>query len=314
MKKTVLLLLGIILVLIQNFIVELAINSQYILFVAGVLLLGVPHGAADLLVATKNAELSGQSFSKQKFFLIYIGRLSLFAITLFYFPVIGNMLFILFAAYHFGETDLCQFKTNTWLGKIFVISYGLLILSIILLHHFDDIIPIYQQFESSKKNLFLINWISKYRYYLLSASGITFFIAAFIYFLRNSNYKNNDSGQFLIHFAIILTILFMLPMFVGFTFYFVIWHSFLSITNIIHYLRVNNEFSLSSIVKQIILYSSLAILGIFLFGLTGFMFINKNTIAGYIFLGLAVLTAPHMQIMYNMYILLRKDKAILHHV
>ena len=66
-------------------------------------------------------------------------------------------------------------------------------------------------------------------------------------------------------------------------------------------LRKNNLHTQHSIKREIILYSVLAIGGIALFGLTGFMFINSNAMVGYLFLGLAVLTAPHMQIMYNMY-------------
>ncbi|MDP1841963.1 MAG: Brp/Blh family beta-carotene 15,15'-dioxygenase [Sediminibacterium sp.] len=310
MTKMILLFLGFVLVFVNAFLVDFSLDTQYLIFFVGVVLLGVPHGAADLLVAEKNADSLEKPFSKQYFFLKYIGRLLLFALLLYAFPVVGNILFIFFAAYHFGETDLNQFKTNTIFGKLFVISYGLVILSVILLHHFDDVKPIYLMFESGQKNQALINWISDYRYVLLSISGITFFISTFLYFLKNPNLKNNDTGQFLIHFAIILSILFVLPMILGFTFYFVVWHSYISISNIIRYLRINNKVSFKTISNQIILYSLLAIIGVIIFGLTGFMFINKNAIAGYIFLGLAVLTAPHMEIMYNMYFALRqKNKA-----
>ena len=99
-------------------------------------------------------------------------------------------------------------------------------------------------------------------------------------------------------------------MLLGFTFYFVLWHSLLSLKNIVFYLREKNKVSYQSITKQIILYSFLAIVGIGLFGLTGFMFINKNAVAGYIFLGLAVLTAPHMGIMYEMYGVIRQKRKL----
>ena len=58
------------------------------------------------------------------------------------------------------------------------------------------------------------------------------------------------------------------------------------------------------------MYSVIAIGGITLFGLTGFMFISSNSIAGYLFLGLAVLTAPHMLIMHDMYNSLRQTKPV----
>ncbi len=308
MIKILLLSLGLTLLFVQHYIIALETNTQFVVFIVGILLLGVPHGAADFLVATRNSDLSKRKFSIPFFFLDYLGRLLLFAGILFFFPVAGNLLFIFFAAYHFGETDLSQFKTNTLLGKLFVTSYGLVILSVILLHHFDDVIPIYQMFEAGKENVAVLDWISQNRYNILSMVGVLFFTSTFIYFLKNRELGNADKGQFLVRLAIIIFILFNLPMLLGFTFYFIVWHSLLSLRNIVSYLRKQNTFSYQLILKQITMYSSLAIIGIGAFGLTGFMFINENAIAGYIFLGLAVLTAPHMKIMYDMYGAIRQKR------
>ncbi len=301
MLRIVLLISGCILLLLQQFIYPISINVQFVIFITGIILLGVPHGAADLLVATQNADSGKKTFSKFRFLSIYLGRLFLFAAIIWFFPVMGNLLFIFFAAYHFGETDLYQFKTDTLLGKVFVISYGLVILSVILLHHFEDIKPMFLQFESGMENILFVNWIDEHRYTILSVSGILFFTATFIYFLQNTNSDNNENGYFLIRFAVIIIILFNLPILLGFTFYFIVWHSFLSLHNIISYLRNKNRFSRVMITKQIIFYSLLAIGGIVLVGLAGFMFISTTAIMGYLFLGLAVLTAPHMQIMHEMY-------------
>ena len=308
MLRIVLLLSGCLLLLFQQYIIPFNNSTQFIIFLSGILLLGVPHGAADLLVATQNANSSKKSFSKFRFLTVYISRLFAFAAILWLFPLAGNLLFIFFAAYHFGETDLYQFKTNTISGKAFVTFYGLLILSVILLYHFEEVKPLFQMFQAGKENAAFINWLDIQRYNIISVSGILFFTATFIYFLHNSNTGTNDKGQFLIRFAIILLILFNLPMLLGFTFYFVVWHSVLSLNNIITYLRKNNSHTQNRINREIILYSVLAIGGIALFGLTGFMFINTNAIVVYLFLGLAVLTAPHMQIMHDMYNSIRQIK------
>ena len=306
MLRVALLVSGCILLLLQRSVLPLSSNTQFVIFLIGILLLGVPHGAADLLVATQNAGHSKKTFSKFRFFTVYISHLLLFAVTLWFFPVSGNILFILFAAYHFGETDLSQFKTNTVIGKLFVISYGLLIVSVILLHHFEEVKPLFQMFTAGKENSIFINWLDLNRYLIISVSGILFFTTAFMYFLMNRNTGTHDTGEFLIRFAVILLILFNLPPLLGFTFYFVVWHSVLSLNNIIAYLRKNDSHTINRITKEIILYSVLAIGGIFLFGLTGFMFISSNAIVGYLILGLAVLTAPHMQIMHDMYKSLHK--------
>jgi Brp/Blh family beta-carotene 15,15'-monooxygenase len=309
MLRIALLSAGCLLLFFQHFIYKVDDNAQFIIFLSGILLLGVPHGAADLLVANRNADSHKMEFSRVRFLFIYVSRLALFSATLWFFPLIGNLLFILFAAYHFGETDLHQFKTNTFLGKLFVISYGLVILSVILLHHFEDIMPIFLQFKSGNENIAFINLIDENRYTIMSMAGILFFTTTFVYFLRN-NSDHLEKGYFLIRFAVILFILYNLPMLLGFTFYFVVWHSVISLKNIINYLRNNNLFSKNLIAKQIILYSVLALTGIAIFGLTGFMFISNNSMMGYVFLGLAVLTAPHMQIMHDMYHSIRTNRPV----
>ena len=310
MIRFVLLLVGCTLLLFQQYLIPVNTHIQFIIFLTGIILLGVPHGAADMLVANHSANAGTKAFSKIRFLIIYLTRLFLFAATLWLFPVAGNLLFIFFAAYHFGETDLNQFKTNTLTGKLFVVSYGLVILSVILLHHFEEVKPVYQLFESGKRNEALINWIDLNRYYISSATGALFFICSFLYFLNNDNTGINEAGEFLVRFAVILLILFNLPLLLGFTFYFVIWHSVLSLNNIVLYLRNNNTFSRSTIARQILLYSALAISGIGLFGLAGFMFVNIKGIEANIFLGLAVLTAPHMQIMHDMYNNLRLNRLV----
>jgi beta-carotene 15,15'-dioxygenase len=309
MIRIALLMAGALLLIVQQFIQPVSTQLQFVIFLTGILLLGVPHGAADLLVATQNAEKEKKSFSRLKFFINYLGRLILFAAVLWFFPLAGNLLFIFFAAYHFGETDLHQFKTNTIAGKFFVISYGLVILGVILLNHFEEVAPLFKLFDAGTRHQVFINEIGNYRYTILSCCGVLFFVSAFIYFSVNSSSHYNH-GQFLVQFAIILFILYNLPMVLGFTFYFIVWHSVLSLRNIVIYLRKDGLFSASLITRQISLYSLLAIAGIGLFGLTGFMFINNNAMMVYVFLGLAVLTAPHMQIMHSMYNSIRAGNAI----
>ncbi len=306
MLRNILLIIGVIIAVTQQYITTLNSDAYFLFFIIGIIILGIPHGAADLLIANQHAQNESATFSSIKFFINYVGRLIAFAIILWAFPVIGNALFIAFAAYHFGETDLYKFNTSSKSGKIFVLSYGLLIISVILLPHFETIKPLFLLFPSGQKNIVTINFIENNRYLILSIIGLLFFAATFIYFLLNKSFKYNN-GNFLLQLSILLVILFYLPMLIGFTFYFIIWHSILSLKNIIVFLQKDGTISSKKIIKQICLYSALAMLGISIFGFTGFMFVNNNTMMVYIFLGLAVLTAPHMQIMHSMYTNIRKQ-------
>jgi beta-carotene 15,15'-dioxygenase len=305
MLKNILLLLGCFLAGFHNLVTSLSLNVQFGFFLVGILTLGVPHGAADLLVGSQNAAATAKRFSKVKFLFTYVSVLLCFALVMYFFPLTGNLLFILFAAYHFGETDLYRFKTNTLLGKLFVIAYGLLILSVILMHHFEEVKPLLYYFKTANDYDILITWLDNNRYNIISGSGILFFATSFIYFLNNDAIEVSTTGNFLLHLAAILIILFFLPMLLGFSFYFVMWHSVLSLKNIIGYLK-NNALSQQHINKDIITYSILAIGGLSIIGFFGFAFLNMDSIVGYLFLGLAVLTAPHMQIMHDMYKQLRR--------
>ena len=308
MIRYVLLILGFMAIICQHYIVPIPAPLQAYLFFTGIILLGIPHGAADLLVAGSNAGASEKKFSKLRFLIAYISLLTAFAAVLYFFPLAGNLLFILFAAYHFGETDLYQFKTNSVLGKLFVTSYGLVILSVILLNHFEEVKPLFLQFEAGKNNLQFISWIDEHRYMLMPFFGLAFFASTFIYLLNNRTLGSLGKGQFLVRFACLLFILFSMPMLIGFTFYFIAWHSILSLKNIVGYLRKDKQCSPLSITKQILLYSGLAMAGIALFGLTGFMFVSNGAAMSYLFLGLAVLTAPHMLVMHDMYNHIRINK------
>lgn len=301
MLQLALLLMGFILMLLQYFLQPFGFVYQLFIFIAGIVILGVPHGAADLLVAMQNAGTGGKNFSKLSFFKTYLGRLILFAAALWLFPIIGLMLFILFAAYHFGETDLHHCKTDSLPGKLFVTTYGLVILSVILLVHLDEVIPIMQTLLPALESEGIFNFLNTQRTFLIAINGIVFMLSAVIYLYQSKIALKQIDLWYMIRFVLILIIIFNLPLILGFSFYFIVWHSVLSMTNIFQYLLRDNRIPFFSILKQIGLYSLLAMGGIMIVGLAGIMFLNSHTLVGYVLMGLAVLTAPHMQVMHDMY-------------
>ena len=303
MLRLILLISGFILMILHQYF-PISAQTQFIIFLVGIMLLGVPHGAADLLVAAQTGSDGGKPFSKLNFFSTYLGRLILFALLLWFLPLVGIFSFILFAAYHFGETDLYNFKTNTWSGKLLVCSYGLVILAVILISNVDEVKQLLSLSGSGLKQIHIIDWVKKHQNIALSLFLLLFFSAVFIYFLSGRG-TGIIPDKFLLQFAVLVFILYNLPLVLGFSFYFVVWHSTLSLGNIIRYLRKGSKYSNFFILKQIGLYSSIAFAGIFLFGIAGFMFISNQAIMVYIFAGLAILTAPHMPIMHNMYNKLR---------
>jgi len=292
---------GFITVLFQLLYSPIPEQIQHYLFFSGIVLLGIPHGAADLLVAGRTAKEEKKSFSKLRFLIVYVSMLSAFGFLLWFFPLPGGILFILFSAYHFGETDLNFVNVGSLFGKLLVTSYGVLILFIILLSHFDEVKLLLQPFDIGLKNWDFIDWLGAHKYYVMSLLGLIFFSSLFLYLVKNGLGVFPGEGLFLIGFASLVFILFNLPLLLGFTFYFVAWHSLFSLKNIVGYLRESEDISPLLIVQKILLYSSIAIGGIAIFGAASFFFFTSGSPVMYPFLGLAVLTAPHMLVMRDMY-------------
>jgi hypothetical protein len=63
-----------------------------------------------------------------------------------------------------------------------------------------------------------------------------------------------------------------------------------------------------TIFKEIIKNSGIATVGIAVFGLAGYLYSGNNNLIIYAVLGLAVLTASHIQIMHQMYDLVAHRK------
>jgi hypothetical protein len=63
-------------------------------------------------------------------------------------------------AIFFGENDLYNFRTDLLSGKIFVISYGLFILSLFLIHHFDEVRPLIESISRNTSSGSYLRWIN----------------------------------------------------------------------------------------------------------------------------------------------------------
>jgi beta-carotene 15,15'-dioxygenase len=302
--RTWFLLFGFALLLIHQVLQVFTPEVQTALFLLGIVLVGVPHGAADLLVSAQQARDAGQVFHAPLFLAGYVGRLLLFAAVLFLFPLLGAGLFMLFSAYHFGETDLSGLRTETFLGKAVVLTYGLVILGVILLGHGEEVRPILAVLDASAEQALWLDRILASKMVLLGISMVLFFGSTFAYFVMNPA-SRADGGDFLARFALLLLLLHFLPLVLGFVFYFVLWHSVLSLSNILTYLRKDGLFSTGVILKRIVFYSVLALAGMGLLAAGGFAYLTTGTLMVSVIVGLAVLTAPHMGVMHVMYARMR---------
>jgi Brp/Blh family beta-carotene 15,15'-monooxygenase len=277
-------------------------NIQIALFTVSILLVGIPHGALDHLIEEKNNAKRNKAFSMVRFLGQYLMRMAVFALLWYWVPVVALVLFLILSAYHFGETDLAGLHAKGIIFKALQVSYGLMMLSYMLLTHIHEVVPIINELPQlkDKKLLFYANEFRVISLALISVSTIGL---GFIVYLKD-DYKNKfEYLGFIVQLMCILWIMVSLPLILAFTFYFGCWHSLHSLNNIRHHLseRPGHPLDWYGLMRKSLPFSIAALAMIVLVVIwAGNMYDTPILMMGF-FIGIAILTAPHLEIMSKMY-------------
>jgi len=137
-----------------------------------------------------------------------------------------------------------------------------------MVNNLSELNRAFEQQGHSITGTHVFGWISSNRIMVVEMSVLQFAICGSIYFFQ-IRHTARSRNRFLAQTVILVLVLLNLPLMLGFTFYFIIWHSVLSITNIIGYLREDAKYPLEAISKQIITYSMIAIIAIAIAGSLG---------------------------------------------
>ena len=243
--------------------------------------IGIIHGSNDLkLIQKKTKNFSKNFFFKVLFFYILIVLIG--ALIFFIYPLYGLISFIIFSAFHFGEQHLKTFKVksgNKFLIFLFYISYGLLVLNLLFYVKFEnvsEVVKLISNFDIKKYQIF----------YTLMLSIFSF--SLFNIFL----YKN---FKILYEFFLIVLLGFLFnssSLILGFSIYFVFWHSFPSVKDQIIYIYGNFEYyNLIKYIKSSVFYWLISLFAIFI--AYNFLDFRQDYFLPLFFSFLAAITFPH---------------------
>jgi Brp/Blh family beta-carotene 15,15'-monooxygenase len=114
---------------------------------------------------------------------------------------------------------------------------------------------------------------------------------------KKLGWSRENLFQFIVQSALLVSVIRILPLYLSFAFYFGIWHSLLSFNLIRKQMHLSNDWSgWSQLAKKAIPFTVVAWLGIL-----GLIFLSLQTgsqflILSNVFMGVAVLTLPHLQV------------------
>lgn len=264
---------------------------QWVFFLLVIVTVGLPHGALDFLVAGE-----GRNKAKLGTFLFFYLSQSLAFLLLWFWPLAAASVFVLLSAYHFGETDLQEFSPHPWLKHISILCYGLATLIALLFAHYTELITLIPDINNQVARYDALGWLKEnyliVYFMLISASALLLL-----------QQKNIERGQLisLIILSIPQLLIFLLPFLAGFTYYFGIWHSLLSIATIQRNTNARGWSQISKLINtQTISFAllALAIMGLLYWIISSFFNYDNQLLI--FFIGLSILAIPHMQLMHQL--------------
>lgn len=261
------------------------------------ILLGIPHGATDFVIFQR-------IFSKNKITqqLVYFGvgyiTIILLYIGIWYTnPFVAFLLFILNSIYHFGESNWNYLEVKVG-GKAALIymAWGGAILGVPILLHFEQASNIIQ--EITGVQLVLSTTTRAALVYLLCFCNLAMITTIF----DAGSLTQKQFYREIRHFTLLVLLFFCTPLLIGFSVYFVFWHSLYAMKDQFKYLDLaKNSQRKKTFFKQLFLNSIVAFLVVGGLYLLAHDYMNQGYNLGKLFVFIAVVTVPHSLLMHNLY-------------
>jgi Brp/Blh family beta-carotene 15,15'-monooxygenase len=246
-------------------------RATLVVLVAGVVVLGLPHGALDPMVARMALKDRGR-FNGIMFYTIYVSVVLAYAMLWLGFPTAGLSGFLLVSTYHFGSDWYPRGSTLTRC------AYGLTLVTLPAMLHGSDVVPVFALLGTAHAQA-LVDVSRALAPIGLIAAGV----GAILQFKR--------SRRDLVEFStIVLGAIFLEPL-VFFTCYFCLLHSPRHLLETARGLGIGNLKTIA--VKSLpVLIATLALGSVLYLCLPAIPMTERIIMV--VFIGLAALTMPHM--------------------
>lgn len=259
------------------FLILYALNLNEVIWIflgIGFLSIGLSHGALDHLM-----DKTIQGWKQLiRFMVIFLIKGSLLGLLWIILPDAALLAFIVFSAWHFGQADFMEWNIKQ---GIHTFTWGLIVLSSILLFHLDETLLVLQDIKGLQVHHLLKNVTEKQ---LLIGKLILLFISVlFIIY-------NKSKWMFITISYLLLST--MLPLLFSFGIYFITQHSMQGWKHLKKDLKLNSY-------KLWLKSLPFGLGGIFIFAI--FIVANINEYRGLFFIVLSGLSMQHVFSMHHFY-------------
>ena len=275
-------------------------DSMFIeLVVASILIstIGLPHGATDLLLF-KHLKEEPRKVNYAKFSIGYLSLIAIYGVIWVLFPKIAFGLFLLISIYHFGQSNLSFIKIENSGVRLFIyfLSGSFVILTPLSIY-FETTMDVIQGITGIG-SLSISYPIIK----LLPRTLLILNIWALFYFFSENQISKRALVLQLLGLMLLMVTFYTLPLILGFTVYFVFWHSVGSMIDQVKFIRKKSiNFSWLSYFKNALPFTIIAVLFIVFCFLGNYYFQLGFTVIQVFFVILSLFTLPHIILIEQIY-------------
>ncbi|MTB49558.1 Brp/Blh family beta-carotene 15,15'-dioxygenase [Lewinella sp. W8] len=262
------------------------------------LVLGLPHGATDhgLFLAMED-EVS--ALKGRHFFGLYFAIIGLYALIWLLVPWLAFGIFMVMAIYHFGQSNWINLRhQNFWVEKSHYLLWGAgVLLTPILLHSEEAAAIVGGMTKGTMEGLSETTSLSLIG--LLGAMNVVMIIAVWLRGEMNAP----RAGQELLSYGLLMAMFFTNGLLLGFTIYFVFWHSLSSAKDQLYYFQKKLSYDHR---RQLFWEIAVVVLGALMFCLIVWFGPGPEAalqpgIIGGVFMFISLLTLPHMLLVEQLY-------------
>lgn len=269
-------------------------SVQYTICAIAILTFGIPHGAIDHILHQKFTNQKRPSNTRQFIIWYVLCMLAYLAIWIL-FPFKAFVLFIALGVYHFGQEFMEELGIEKH-SKVSFLLWGSTILLMPMLYNYTDTAAYVQIAVGAE-----LPYLSSNTTILLSLAIPIISMIHFFILYRKSQITQKKLFQILLHLFAWTIIFWCVPFLVGFTLYFVFFHSINSMDHQYRSLmKLSGKYNIKQYLKDLSILTVVSYAGIiFLFLVLDLK--NWQHLTLYMLIFISVLTLPHMLVFEEFY-------------
>ncbi|MCC5906482.1 MAG: Brp/Blh family beta-carotene 15,15'-dioxygenase [Balneolaceae bacterium] len=272
--------------------------APWLLFLS-VVVLGIPHGAIDHIIAARIYGLKESLTGHLIFYSSYLLVMILVGLLWLFFPLIGMIFFLIISIYHFGQADMISLmKPNSAAALFFAWIRGILIIGLIIFTHPEISLSVIESAIRMQPDWFIIlNDFADVVY----PSIILLYIASAGWVLSQVKIKIGKPLFLAESLLLIALLLFTNPL-VSFADYFALWHSAGHVLEMIGFFKAQGEeITIGRFYVLAMPFTLVSILGLAMLFLIHQAYEFGDEMVSLLFILISVLTLPHMIVVDRMF-------------